>query len=128
MTKKTLLTLLVSLVSSRSLTYDDKIRGPPLVDNSTYANTDQIYTDHVHLDLALDFDTEVITGSAKHSMIVKDPTAEYVQFDIWDLEIQNVIVDQNAAKWWVGEGNPLIGQVLRVATGIDATEGQTITV
>lgn len=42
-------------------------------------------------------------------MIVVDGAAEYVQFDVWDLEISAVSVNGQAAKWWVGQGNPLIG-------------------
>ena len=62
------------------------VRAPPLVDGSTYGNTDQIHTTHVHLDLKVDFDASTLSGSATHTMEVLETTS-IAQFDVWDLAI-----------------------------------------
>ena len=48
---------------------------PPLADNSTYGNTEQIHTTHVHLNLQVDFDSRTLNGSAVHSMTVLQNTS-----------------------------------------------------
>ena len=43
---------------------------PPLADNSTYGNTEEIHTTHVSLDLKVDFDERTLNGTASHTMKV----------------------------------------------------------
>lgn len=62
---------------------------PPLADNSTYGNTEQIHTTHLNLDLTVDFNNRELSGMATHSMKVLQAT-NIVQFDIWDLDIHSV--------------------------------------
>ena len=50
------------------------IVSPPLADNSTYGNTEQIHTTHVSLNLNVDFDTRELSGNAIHQMNVVAPT------------------------------------------------------
>jgi len=63
---------------------------PPLSDNSTYGNTEQIFTQHVHLALEVDFDARTLSGNAFHSMKARQQAVSVVQFDIWDLTISRV--------------------------------------
>jgi len=48
---------------------------PPLADNSTYGNTEQIHTVHLDLNLTVDFDSRTLSGQAFHRMMVLKPTS-----------------------------------------------------
>ena len=48
------------------------LRSPPLADNSTYGNIDQIATTHVDLYLRADFEASSLSGTAVHTMVVKE--------------------------------------------------------
>ena len=86
---------------------------PPLADNSTYGNTEEIHTTHLDLNLTVDFDTTTLSGQALHSMSVLQYT-NVVQFDIWDLDIHSVFnaSDSTALNYTILQPNPLIGSVL----------------
>lgn len=67
------LAALVMAVSARKLSAEKAldmmqrgVRMPPAADNSTYGNTEQIHTQHLKLDLQVDFDTRQLVGSATH--------------------------------------------------------------
>jgi leukotriene-A4 hydrolase len=54
----------------------------------TYANTAQFLTRHLELDLTVDFDRQVLTGSATLHMEQLDPDAEFVVLDSRGLDIR----------------------------------------
>jgi hypothetical protein len=41
------------------------------VDNSTYANADQIHTTHFHVDWEVNFDNKQLVGSVTHDLEVR---------------------------------------------------------
>jgi len=58
-------TLLAAMANAGN-SLNGMVRGPPLADNSTYGNIDQISTKHVQLSLRADFNTRQLSGWAKH--------------------------------------------------------------
>ena len=68
---------------------DSFIPRQPAIDNSTFANVDEAYSYHFHMDVAVDFDTKTIAGSVVHDIVQVSP-ADKLVFDIWDLEIESV--------------------------------------
>lgn len=88
---------------------------PPLADNSTYGNTNEIHTVHLDLNLSVDFNSTTLSGQAYHQMSVIQETST-VQFDIWDLDIHSVwnASDSSALNFTILQPNPLIGSVLQV--------------
>ena len=103
---------------------------PPLADNSTYGNTEQIRTKHVDLDLTVDFDARTLSGNATHEMVVVAATS-VAQFDIWDLTVNQVSVgtsmdDLSSASFTILQPNPAIGSVLQVTIPSGYSVGETV--
>ncbi len=61
-------------------------------DYFSFANTDQFVTSHLQLDLTVDFDKQILTGSAILSMHRLDMAAEKIILDSRDLHIEKVVV------------------------------------
>ena len=103
---------------------------PPLADNSTYGNTEQIHTQHVHLSLVVDFDDRKLSGEAIHTMEVLQATS-IAQFDIWDLSILNAYtgtdLDYNKCYFKIMTPNPVMGQVLQVQLDRVYLPGEIVT-
>jgi len=77
---------------------DSFIPRQPSVDNSTFANVDELFTFHYHMDVAVDFDSRSLAGSITHDFMTVAPTDKVV-LDIWDMEIQSVeMMPANAAQ------------------------------
>lgn len=60
------------------------------VDNATFANTEEVITEHFHLDLELDFDTKIANGSNTLTMLSLVDGLTTVVLDVRALEIYNV--------------------------------------
>ena len=104
---------------------DGNLKMPPLVDNSTYANVDEIHTTHLHIDLKADFNERTLSGFVLHTMKAVKPTL-YAQFDIWDLNITSVYdgIQGFDLKFWIVDPNPAIGQVLHVELPWEMSAGE----
>ena len=104
---------------------DGNLKMPPLVDNSTYANVDEIHTTHLHIELLADFNERTLSGYVLHTMKVVKPTL-YAQFDIWDLNITSVYdgIQGFDLKFWIVKPNPIIGQVLHVELPWEMSAGE----
>jgi len=60
-------------------------------DSSTYANIDEVRTEHLDLDFKVDFQTEKFVGTATHIMeIVGDQGVNQVVFDVVGIDVQKV--------------------------------------
>ena len=68
---------------------DSFVPKQPAIDNSTFANIDEIFTYHFHLDVAVNFDDKSVSGSITHDMSALNPTDKVV-FDIWSMDITAV--------------------------------------
>jgi len=62
---------------------------PSLLDNSTYANVDDIKQEHLHLDFDIDFETQTYQGSITLDMHA-DNGVNFVTLDTWYLDISRV--------------------------------------
>ncbi len=69
-------------------------------DHFSFANSDQFVTDHLHLDLAVDFDARELHGSATLNMQRMDAGADEVILDTRDLTIEDV-------RFILADGEPL---------------------
>ena len=95
---------------------DSFIPRQPLIDNSTFANVDEVQTVHFNLSAAVNFDDQSISGNITHTMQVVSFTDKVI-FDIWGQSINSVhmcyveephlICDELQFK--IFDQNPVIG-------------------
>jgi leukotriene-A4 hydrolase len=84
-------------------------------DFHTYSNIEEIRTNHVHLELEVNFENKTIYGVARHEMT--DNNADTAIFDIKALEIQKVtlgVKEEKATDFVIGKADSLLGQALQV--------------
>jgi aminopeptidase N len=89
------------------------------VDNYSFANSDEFVTEHLHLDLAADFASEVLHGTATLTMRRENPRAGEIILDTRDLLIESVafiagpdvLVD---AEHELGKTDELLGTPLSI--------------
>ena len=89
-------------------------------DDHSFANTDEIRTKHLHLNMDVDFETKTIYGVARHKM--ENNGADTAIFDIKELTIQKVTLGDKQeieTTYIIGEKDELLGQPLAVK--IDTT-------
>ena len=94
-------------------------------DDHSYANLDQINTQHLHLDLEVDFVAQTIYGIARHQM--RNRGADTAIFDVKGLLIQKVTLGPKGAEketdFTIGpmDKDSIIGQALLVNVGSKTT-------
>lgn len=85
------------------------------IDYHSYSNVYDVYTSHLHLDIDVNFNDKVISGSVLHDIQNKSGVDEII-FDVYDLEIEKVVLDENSETTFeVGEHDELLGAPLNVA-------------
>ena len=98
----------------------------PARDYFTFANTDQFVTEHVALDLNVDFEAKELQGSAMLRMRRLDSTASEVTLDTRDLTIASVVVLQSGssapADYSFGEYHETLGTPLVIILPADTGE------
>ncbi len=91
----------------------------PARDYYTFANTEQFVTEHVELDLDVDFEAQAFRGYAMLTIRRLDPAATEVILDTRDLDIVSAAVltgeASAAAEYRFGETDDLLGTPLIVA-------------
>ncbi|GAB5419091.1 MAG: M1 family metallopeptidase [Crocinitomicaceae bacterium] len=92
------------------------------VDPHSYANVQEIKTEHLHLDLDVNFDNQTIYGVARHTMSKHESTKAI--FDVKGLEIMKVTLgkDKNkekATEYTIGTNDELLGAPLTVKVDKD---------
>ncbi len=105
----------------------------PARDYFTYANTDEFLTQHVSLDLDVDFESRSLRGSVILQMQVKDDSAEVLILDTRDITIKSVtfIDDAGAAKnanYALGEHDDSMGSPLIIMAPDDIERGSEVRV
>ncbi len=94
-------------------------------DDHSYANLEQINTQHLHLDLEVDFVAQTIYGVARHQM--RNRGADTAIFDVKGLLIQKVTLGPKGAEketdFTIGpmDKDSIIGQALLVNVGSKST-------
>lgn len=87
------------------------------VDPHSYANVQEIRTEHIHLDLDVNFENQTIYGVARHTMN-KHQSAKAI-FDVKGLEIMKVTLgkdekNEKATEYSIGTNDDLLGAPLTV--------------
>jgi leukotriene-A4 hydrolase len=83
------------------------------IDDHTLSNYKDVQVTHVHLNLEVDFEKEILKGSVVHT-IKNEKGFTKVIFDSKNLNIQGVQVDGADAVYEVGEYDELLGSPLNV--------------
>ena len=84
------------------------------IDHHSYANVQDVRTTHLHLDINVDFERKVITGSVLHD-VQNNTGSELMIFDIKDLEIEKIVLDEKEETTFnIGDNDDLMGSPLNV--------------
>jgi leukotriene-A4 hydrolase len=95
------------------------IEPATVVEDYSFARLDDVAVTHMDLDLAVDFNTQVISGTAAFDLDNKTG-AKVVHLDTWALHIKDVVFDDGKpARWQLGDSLALIGRPLSVAIKAD---------
>jgi aminopeptidase N len=100
-------------------------------DYFSFANSDQFVTDHLRLDLSVDFDQQELRGQATLEMRRLDPTATHIILDTRDLHIERVMVgdpDETGieAAFEYSQEHPKLGQALKITLPDGHDQQQTL--
>ncbi len=60
------------------------------IDSSSYGNIEEIRTEHLHLNLTVDFTTESFTGYAVHELQALKDGVQGVYFDVVGMTVSSV--------------------------------------
>ncbi|NNC56988.1 MAG: M1 family metallopeptidase [Woeseiaceae bacterium] len=115
-----LLFVLVIFLTACSEKIEQEDSYDPAHDYFSFANTDQFVTEHLALNLRVDFEAEELRGSATLAMRKLDESAEQIVLDTRDLAINDVQVlladgVALAAEYRLGESDPIKGTPLIVS-------------
>lgn len=81
-------------------------------DVHTFSNYEKAYCTHLSLDIAINFDSSKISGSATYDVVVGE--ADTMIFDTKVLNIEKVLVDGKEVVWANGQQDELLGTALLV--------------
>jgi aminopeptidase N len=129
-----ILPLLVAIGIAACSAGSDSGRDPALEkDHYSFANVEHFVTEHLHLDLRVDFERQVLSGNASLRMRQLDAEAAEIVLDTRDLTIESVVVsiggDEPAdADFELGETDAALGTPLRIRLPRAATGGEPWTV
>ncbi|HET6347984.1 MAG TPA: M1 family metallopeptidase [Candidatus Krumholzibacteria bacterium] len=122
MIRKAAITLLVLASLTMMVSCGGKKKSaaitPPTVHDYSYSNTGEIAVSHLALDLNVDFDKKVISGTA--GFLLDNKTGgRVVTFDTWALAIEGVTLEDDQgnltdARFVIGDSLPLVGRPLSV--------------
>jgi aminopeptidase N len=99
----------------------------------SFANVEQFVTEHLHLVLRVDFEREILRGTAILQMQRLDPAARAIVLDTRDLTIESVAVTTEvtgpvAAEFELGETDPHLGTPLTIQLPQSVTGLEPVTV
>jgi len=88
-------------------------------DYFSFANTDQFVTEHINLNLTVDFDLQQLSGLVSLKMRRLDPKANHIILDTRDLHIENILVggpesSGSEATFKYTKQHPKLGQALKI--------------
>jgi aminopeptidase N len=100
--------------SENNIKSDSTQNSKIIEDKHSYANINDVNTQHLHLIAEIDFENQKLIGRAIHSINNKTG-ADKVIFDVNDLKIEDVLLeDGEHAEYKLGKNDELLGQPLEV--------------
>lgn len=105
------------MTSCASVTIDETTDNliETLHDDHSYANINEIRTTHLHLDIQVNFEREIVSGVARHEM--SEHSCDTAIFDIKELEIKKVTIgdkDEKETDFEIGDEDEWLGQPLYI--------------
>jgi len=98
-------------------------------DIHTYANTEDVLSTHLSLDLTLDFDQKVISGTCEITLDYQVPKAkvDYLDLDVSKLDIKSVTAAGKALDFHIGTNTSDMGSRLHIHLGANKPDKVLIT-
>ena len=87
-------------------------------DTHSYAKPNEAVAKHLLLDINVDFEKEIITGTARYT--IESTNATEIVFDAKNLKIQEAFVDGKEVKFSLGANDPVLGQPLSIPIKSDS--------
>ncbi|KAG5642560.1 hypothetical protein DXG03_002547 [Asterophora parasitica] len=97
-------------------------------DPTTQSNYLQIATEHLALEWTLDFEAELISGSATHHLLVKEDDVKEVVFDTLYLDLAAVKIEGKSVPYDLKPHHEVMGSALHIALPAGLKAGQYIDV
>ncbi len=83
-------------------------------DYHSFSNPEQVVIQHIALDLTVDFDKKVLTGTAELTFEKKDEAAKLLILDTRDLTIHGVTSDQQVLEHSLRSSDSFLGSALEI--------------
>lgn len=96
----------------------NKESKPFAEDYHSYAKPNEAYSKHLNLDIEVDFENEIITGTASYD--IESLGGSEIVFDTKHLIIKNTTVDGEDVEFTLGEEDPVLGRPLTIPISKDS--------
>jgi leukotriene-A4 hydrolase len=114
MRRLTGLLLIASIACKQPSAVDTSIENQGIDDPHSYANTDQVITKHLDLDINVDFTAAHISGKASWT-IDNFSNTDHLILDTWKLQVQKITLnDEKATTYNLGKEDKVFGQPLDI--------------
>ncbi|OBZ79425.1 Leukotriene A-4 hydrolase [Grifola frondosa] len=84
------------------------------LDPTTQSNYHEIVSEHVHFDWTVDYTRNIISGSATHTLTVKQEAVKEVILDTNGLQIDKVQLEDKPSSYELGPHHEVMGSALRI--------------
>ncbi len=85
------------------------------VDPHSYSEPSKVSVRHLDLDVQVDFQKQLLYGSAEWTLIKNDSKADEVIFDTYNLVIDSILLDNNVkTSYHIGAADEILGSALSV--------------
>jgi len=92
---------------------ENKIMNNPIHDVHSFSRPEQAVMKHLSLDLAVNFDTKTLSGSATIDIENKSGT-DTLMLDVRDLDVSEVSIDGEKTTYEIGPAKPYLGSPMAV--------------
>lgn len=111
--------LIGGLVSAMVLSACSRDEYDPAHDYFSFANSEQFVTRHLELDLSVDFEQQILSGTVTLQMERLDPAAKIILLDSRGLQVSDIQVtagglEAKPVTFDVGESDPVKGEAIRI--------------